>query len=229
MIDNYCERIGPGFWAEPVNAITNAAFLIAAIALFVLLRRRQSRDHIAWLLAALVLAIGIGSFLFHTFATTWAAALDVIPILLFQLLYLWGYGRRVLHFTGWQSAMAVLLLATAIVGTGPFSHLANGSIAYAPAWLALAVLAVAHWRVAAVERWSLPLAAVVFSVSIALRTLDAAICAAFPLGTHFGWHLLNGGVLYLAVRGFAVGVGAARPGQPLRPQGAPKAPVRFGQ
>ena len=29
-IDNYCERIGDGFWAEPLNAITNLAFILAA-------------------------------------------------------------------------------------------------------------------------------------------------------------------------------------------------------
>ena len=28
-IDVYCERVGPGLWAEPVNALTNAAFFLA--------------------------------------------------------------------------------------------------------------------------------------------------------------------------------------------------------
>ena len=31
-IDIYCERTAPGFWDEPFNALTNAAFLIAAAA-----------------------------------------------------------------------------------------------------------------------------------------------------------------------------------------------------
>lgn len=26
FIDIYCERLGPGLWAEPLNALTNAAF-----------------------------------------------------------------------------------------------------------------------------------------------------------------------------------------------------------
>ena len=29
QIDIYCERLGPGFWAEPVNALSNGAFLVA--------------------------------------------------------------------------------------------------------------------------------------------------------------------------------------------------------
>ena len=30
-IDAYCERTDPGYWAEPVNALTNLAFLLAAL------------------------------------------------------------------------------------------------------------------------------------------------------------------------------------------------------
>ena len=30
-IDAYCERTSAVYWAEPVNAVTNAAFLIAAV------------------------------------------------------------------------------------------------------------------------------------------------------------------------------------------------------
>jgi len=31
-MDGYCERVGPGLWAEPLNAVSNAAFLIGAAA-----------------------------------------------------------------------------------------------------------------------------------------------------------------------------------------------------
>src|SRR6056297_2093812 len=30
-IDGYCERLDPGYWAEPINAVTNAAFLLVAL------------------------------------------------------------------------------------------------------------------------------------------------------------------------------------------------------
>ncbi|MEE7476065.1 hypothetical protein [Methylobacterium hispanicum] len=36
----YCERAGAGFWDEPLNAATNAAFLVAALAA----ARRAGRD-----------------------------------------------------------------------------------------------------------------------------------------------------------------------------------------
>jgi hypothetical protein len=33
-----------------------------------------------------------------------------------------------------------------------------------------------------------------------LRTVDPLICAVFPAGTHFAWHLLNALLLYRAMR-----------------------------
>ena len=43
-IDLYCERTDPSFWAEPVNALTNIAFLIAAYAAYRLWRRDAPGD-----------------------------------------------------------------------------------------------------------------------------------------------------------------------------------------
>ena len=39
----------------------------------------------------------------------------------------------------------------------------------------------------------------VLVVSITARTIDMAVCAAFPLGTHFLWHLLNALTLYILI------------------------------
>ena len=39
-IDLYCERTGPGLWAEPFNALTNLAFLAVAAILW----RRAGRN-----------------------------------------------------------------------------------------------------------------------------------------------------------------------------------------
>lgn len=44
-LDDYCERLGIGLWAEPLNASSNAAFLIAAGV--ILLRQRRAGGSIA--------------------------------------------------------------------------------------------------------------------------------------------------------------------------------------
>ena len=87
MIDLYCERLEPGLWAEPLNALTNLAFLAAAWASWSMVRHSATRSGEVTLLLVLMVAIGIGSGLFHTFATTWARLFDVVPILLFQTIF----------------------------------------------------------------------------------------------------------------------------------------------
>ncbi|MBT6284482.1 MAG: hypothetical protein HOI96_04805, partial [Rhodospirillaceae bacterium] len=47
---------------------------------------------------------------------------------------------------------------------------------------------------------ALLMAAAIFAASLTFRTVDAPICAAVPIGTHFMWHLLNGCVLFIVVR-----------------------------
>ena len=83
-VDGYCERIDTSFWSEPLNALTNIFFLVAAV--WVL--RREGLNSTARILALILGMIGVASFLFHSFAQAWAGALDVLFILLFTLLYL---------------------------------------------------------------------------------------------------------------------------------------------
>ena len=85
MIDIYCERIGPGLWAEPLNALTNLAFFAAAWGSWRFIQHDTHRSPGIGVLVIFIVSIGIGSTLFHTFATTWARFLDVLPILLFQI------------------------------------------------------------------------------------------------------------------------------------------------
>ena len=54
-IDGYCERTDPSYWSEPVNAATNAAFLIAAVVMW---RRVRGQDlPLAALMVAILAAI----------------------------------------------------------------------------------------------------------------------------------------------------------------------------
>src|SRR5690606_14179232 len=106
-IDNYCERTGPELWSEPLNAITNLAFIIAG--LWGLSRARATgAGRTAEVLCWWVVAIGIGSALFHTFAnelTKWA---DILPIAIFTLAYTLYNLRRFLGF-GWGAALAIFV------------------------------------------------------------------------------------------------------------------------
>lgn len=82
-LDLYCERIAPGLWGEPFNALSNLAFFLAAHALWRRARGKGERDGDVTLLSLLVALIGVGSTLFHTFADTVTHRLDTTPILVF--------------------------------------------------------------------------------------------------------------------------------------------------
>ena len=59
-VDLYCERTDASFWAEPFNAVTNAAFLIAALVAFVQWRRGGANDWPVLALIAVTAVIGVG-------------------------------------------------------------------------------------------------------------------------------------------------------------------------
>lgn len=205
-LDLYCERLGPGFWAEPLNAVSNAAFLVSAWLQWRLARSRPGGvSGRAGLLIALVAAIGVGSFLFHTLALYWAMLADVIPIFIYQLVflvvYLQGVTRlRPLQVMGW---VGLFLLASVGFGSLPQAWL-NGSLSYAPALLFVAGLGVHHLRSGRHAPWSMLIAAGAFVLALTFRCVDMAVCPGFPWGTHYAWHTLNAVVLYASTRAFVL-------------------------
>lgn len=200
MIDNYCERVGPGLLAEPVNAVTNISFFIAAWFVWLLIKKNNQATIALYVLPALILCIGAGSSLFHTFANGWSALLDIIPIFLFQICILWLYGRNIIRLGFATTALIILIFLTANFIALQFPALLNGSLMYLPALSAILGLAIFHAYTQTNERWILLLAFFVFCISLFFRTIDAGICEEFPLGTHFIWHILNSIVLYLIAR-----------------------------
>jgi hypothetical protein len=199
-IDIYCERTEAEFWAEPVNALTNGAFLLTAWIGWRVARRARRLDAAMVVLIALTASIGVGSFLFHTIATRWAAIVDVVPIGLFIAAYLATVLRQ---FFGLRWPLAIPVGASLIpAGWGlsaalppTIKTILAGSAGYLPALFCL--VACGGLLIARRHRAGplLMLGAAVFTVSLGFRTLDMAVCPAFPIGTHFLWHVLNGTVL----------------------------------
>jgi hypothetical protein len=193
QIDAYCERLGPGFWAEPVNAITNLAFLIAA---FVVWRRAQGKSlPLAEAMAIVLAAIGIGSFLFHTFATRWAGAMDTTPILVFVLLFSFAATRDLFRQPLLTAAIVTLLffpftaLAYPIANIAPFLASSAG---YIPVLLWIGLFAIMASGQLAWDFWT---GFALFALSVTFRSLDMKVCSQVPIGTHFMWHILNALVL----------------------------------
>ncbi len=205
-MDLYCERAGPGLLAEPFNTFTNLAFLIAAWRAWVAGRDLNALTTGPRFLIALLVCIGIGSTLFRSFAAEWAIILDIVPILLFQLCYLWLYVRRLI---GWRIGAAlgsITALLAAVYFAEQFRDVLNGSLLYAPALILLASLGLYHFQSKKRGRHLLITAAGSLTISLFFRTIDRLVCSGLPVGTHFVWHLLNGIVLYLVLRALLLNI-----------------------
>lgn len=207
-IDIYCERTSAVFWAEPLNAISNLSFILAGAALLILYRHHDHGvQRIPFETAALifmVFVIGVGSFLFHTFANTWSMMMDVGPILVYQLFLLGFYARRVMGLNRYRTGMILLgfiVLGQTMKSIFPEETL-NGSLMYAPAFLFLLGYGLFHAATHQKERFLLLAAAGVFLVSLTFRSVDMTVCPALPVGVHYMWHLLNGVLLYMTTRAY---------------------------
>ncbi|GAA6208946.1 ceramidase domain-containing protein [Cognatishimia sp. WU-CL00825] len=214
FIDLYCERTAAGFWNEPINALSNVAFLIAAYFALTVAIRRPRRDWAEIIVCLMAGAIGIESFLFHTMATPWSERADVIAIwsfvAAFVLLIIYRSTKENLVRTARIAGIAALITAGVFwVTSGDVTTEAentvgplNGSLQYLPALIALLAFSVITWRRQHPAKGYVIGACLVFLTSLMFRSLDLSLCAATGIGTHFMWHMLNGlmvGVLLQAL------------------------------
>jgi hypothetical protein len=200
MMDAYCERVGMGVFAEPLNAVSNVSFLLAAWAAWVLATRTGTLSAGVRVLIALAASVGIGSILWHTLPTMLTLILDSVPILIFISWYIWLYARNVIGMRPLFAVAAVAAFPLATFLAIPFSGVLHGAFVYVPGLVVTLVLGVFHARERVVARFTLLAAAGVYLAALFFRTIDNEICPVLPIGTHFLWHLLIGLVTYLAMR-----------------------------
>ncbi len=184
----YCERgQDPAFWAEPLNALSNGAFIIAAA--------MATRDYLAVPPERRRLVCRVPDrhrvchrrrrLHVHTYATRWAQLADMIPIAVFILptLAILLRASSIMHWMGIavglvafslsyrygqtiQCAQGDLLPITARAG----ARCLNGTAGYVPAFLAL-VLTTAGLAFLHHPAWkTLAAAAGVFLVSMTFRS-----------------------------------------------------------
>ncbi|MDE3270362.1 MAG: ceramidase domain-containing protein [Pseudomonadota bacterium] len=197
FIDLYCERTLDGLFAEPLNLFSNLMFFIV----FFALRRRWQAN--AQILLYLILAIAIGSTLFHAFARVWALVLDVGSIALFMVVYFIAYLDQVL---GWSKMRTAVFTTIFIVLTTVLRLVHIDGLNYSEFYLSpLVVITLFMWhqqRAKLTGARDLQLALISFGSALFFRIADAHICEYFPAGTHFLWHVCNGLCLYFAMTAY---------------------------
>ena len=189
-IDIYCERLDIGIWAEPINAVTNVAFILVAI--FMWLRCKNLLE--GRILSFLLCSIGCGSFLFHTFAQTWAAILDVTAILIFILTYIFVANLRFLAWSKMVSLIGVILffpyqlILTSILSNIQFF---GSSVQYIPVAILIFIYSGLLRKSEPNLSRGLFIGVSILCLSIIFRTIDKPFCSTLSVGTHFVWHILN--------------------------------------
>lgn len=204
-VDIYCERLDASFWAEPLNAFSNFAFILTAV-MAIYLHKKEGLNNFSFIfLAILVFFIGVGSFLFHTFANTFSELADIVPIWSFVVFYVlfsiriifrasWGKTAKIMGLVILMSYLGVVLSQTD--GSADETVL-NGSLQYAPALFFMAVFTFSlYLKRPLLFQYGL-LAMIVFLSSLSFRTIDMMFCDSVAIGTHFAWHILNAIMLYL--------------------------------
>jgi hypothetical protein len=203
LLGLYRERnLSPDFWAEPFNALTNISFLLAAAFAWDFASRRRVTSPLTLVLISVAGMIGFGSFYFHTVPNRFTMCLDIVPIVLFQVLFLWLVSHKMLSMSRRASAAIVIGVVGSSFALLPFHAPMNGSLFYVPPLVAMWMLGTLWAERSKAEPYLLVVAASCFTLAVAARSTDWIV--PWPVGTHFVWHLLNGAVVYLVLRAWVV-------------------------
>lgn len=189
-LDSYCERITAGFGGEPLNALTGLTFLVVGLWLFY--KAPKSEDRIA---AAALALVGVVSASHHgwaiqaTYLASWAGNLIYFIALAFLLLRRLG---RLNWVTSLVAAIAVIGFLYWFVKT-PLAYATLGwaSDIFTIEALVFAALVVLLVRSAPATAKGIFLALILLLMGLPFRILDIPLCADFPLGIHWVWHLCN--------------------------------------
>lgn len=200
-----CERHAEGFFAEPLNTLSNIGFLYVAVMIYRFYHKHEDvMGRWIWDIHAmtfLTFIIGINSIIFHAYPNTTTELMDTIPIVMFIMVYF----TSVLFRIGRTTTFQALICLVAFVG---FSHMLvaqfpralNDSIGYLSSMIALVIIAVYLHLKARPSSTQFMLASIVGITSLFSRAIDREVCEILPIGTHFIWHSLNATLLYILMK-----------------------------
>jgi hypothetical protein len=197
----YCERAGHGIFAEPLNLLSNLAFLAVAVLAAGMMRRRQGLSRLTRTLPWSLAEVALASALYHSLNSPITFATDALSLLLFVVLAAMVVLReaRLSPALVGVALLALIGLEAAALFLLPQRFL-NGSLTYLLMLLLLLLLmgliARDHRQLV---REMIPIG-LLFAAAIFFRTIDMAVCPWFPLGTHFLWHLAAAGAAFYVAR-----------------------------
>lgn len=186
----YCETNQPWlFMAEPINTISNLVIISFVTWAFLKIRKEGFPLDLSALTLLLFLT-GVGSLFWHATRTSIALTFDVLPGLLFFLLFTYLWARKLYGILfGFLGLISFILL---IFGVSRI-EIPLSTPFFLPVFLSVLIFGLfltyltkrkfgGKLALGGIIVLSLALVAAFF------RTLDIYICDLIPFGTHFLWH-----------------------------------------
>ena len=196
----YCERTADDFFSEPLNSITNLAFVV--IAFFIL--RKYSKAQYSYIFSGLIFFIGVGSFALHTFPSRFTALVDVAFILFFILFFLFVLSHKVINLPIIHSITMSLIAPILYFYIGgkfkeEFPNIGDSSFYIIILMHMILICLYLYYKNINSIKYII-ISSSIFALSIFFRVIDQILCEINIHGTHFLWHLLNSLVLYYLVK-----------------------------
>ena len=180
----YCESAAGWIVSQPLNAASNLVFVALAWWTW--------NDPAARLHRFGLLAVALGSLVWHTAMQPWALILDVGAIVLWAALWALDWSRAVDVPWRRRAPWATLYLCVCVaVGWALLPVMPMWSAVFVPYAVGCTVLARSESTLPALRGWW-ALSAIAMAAAMFFRENDLRLCADVPVGVHWLWHLLTG-------------------------------------
>lgn len=203
FVDIHCERLADGLTGEPLNTASNLLFFVGAYFLFKLYREADIRAPRIKALIYLIIAFGIGSIIFHSTARIWGSIFDVLPIAMFAVLYLYAFARHVLRLNRiWTVALIAVFVVANVVFKAHVIKAPDGHVSLIPSILVMYCIALYMFLKKNRSALRFSSAVILATMAGSFRAIDSymkseGLCDQIPEGTHFLWHVLMAGFVYI--------------------------------
>lgn len=181
----YCEQLLQIGW-EPINTISNLAFIFAGI--FAFYKLKNEKSVLKFILPILLVLVGVGSSWWHVSHTHYGDIADTFFILIFASVVSILFLRKLLR--AW---IMVLLSFFVLLGITFFAEqldYLNGSLPYVVLFVALIIGGIFYGK-KFIGSQSLVISTITtFGIAIIFRSIDILVCPSISFGTHFLWHIL---------------------------------------
>lgn len=199
---SYCET-ALGALAEPVNMLSCLTYW--AMAVWVWTRRDDDSMEFHPLAAILLFTLGTSGMVWHATGIRLAFAFDVIAIYMLMTIMVTLLCHVFLRLPLWGTLATVagLVFFSAILRDSAVPWMPQQGGAFLPALLFLAVVALKIQPAHEKATIYLLAGAYILFFGLIFRSIDLYACWAFPLGTHFLWHICSAFFVLYIVKALA--------------------------